>query len=186
MYIVYKITNKDTGRAYIGMTSWSAKDRLTRHIYLLRQGSHPNMHLTQDWQLGNTTLAIKTVARYENKADALAHETRLTQRQRNPYNIKTGRPGAMKGYAKHRFKNGRAYLYSEIVELHRTHSLRELIARYGCGGPMISMIGHGHRYTREAPQTSFDDVYFDDETTVMARRVARSQLKKVYAGASRV
>lgn len=179
MYNVYKITNHDTGRAYIGMTSLPTNKRLVRHLYLLRTGTHPNTHLTEDWALGNTSLTIKKIASYETKAEAKDHETRLIQRQKNPYNVRTGLPGAMKGYTRPVFKNARAYLYSEIAELHSTHSLRELIERYGCGGPMISMIGHGHRFA-DAPETSFDDVFFDEATKVMVKRPAKSSMKAFY------
>lgn len=181
-YTIYRITNQDTGRTYIGMTRRDIAIRFGDHRRALRRGTHINEWLQKDWDAGNRALTVTVVTTAPDHETAKKIETRLINLQDNAYNIAKGKPGSLVGYLRHAFRNnGRAYIYAEI-EAQRGRPTRELRDKYGCSQPLVSMIWNGHR-TAPTPLTSFADVFIDDDTCVQHIKPKRSRFINLYQGA---
>lgn len=178
MYSIYKITNRDTGRTYIGMTEKPVEFRFRKHIRGLRAGEHVNDHMQADWNLGHSFVVVKLASR-KHKDVAKRLETQLMNLEDNPYNIAMGNPGDMVGYQAHRFTDeNRPYMYAEINRMRQEKSA-DVRKRFNISAPMVSMIQTGMR-TAPEPQTSFADVFFCDQTQVRVENPPASGFLRLY------
>jgi hypothetical protein len=179
MFNIYKITNRDTGRVYIGMTEKTIHARFRRHMLRLRDGSHVNIHLQADFNRGHSFIITKITHRKHKHAKSL--ETKLMNEIENTYNIARGNPGDMAGYLAYRFTDAnRSYMYAEIIDM-RDKPGKEVRPRFNISQPMVSMIQLGHRKAGP-PQTTFRDVFFCDQTEVKVAVPPVSNFLRVYLG----
>lgn len=184
MYSIYKITNLDNSRTYIGMTEHPVKNRFKKHISELRRGVHVNKEMQADWDEGHTLTVSKQAWRKE-KSNAKALETKLMNLEVMPYNIAKGNDGDLKGLRTDKFNNNsRPYVYSEVKKL---IGLPQQLAmdHFNISQVMVSLIQNGHRVTVD-PQTSFKDTFSCFLTQVKAANAAPSNMIAMYREAANV
>lgn len=84
-YSIYTITNNETGRVYVGMTT-VPQQRFRDHLSYLRQGKHANPGLLADYRLGHTFSYSVILTDIADRWTAKAAESDLIAATANAYN----------------------------------------------------------------------------------------------------
>jgi len=84
-YAIYTITNDQTGRIYVGMTT-KPKTRFLGHLKDFRLGKHKNPGLMADYRNGHTFTYSVVMTDIEDKWTAKAAESDLIVGTPNAYN----------------------------------------------------------------------------------------------------
>jgi hypothetical protein len=145
-YQIYRITNTSNGRVYVGMTKKSLKHRLYEHMKTLGYRAHQNDGMQADYDSGDVRWVIERITGSDDRKVAKEIETSCIDKETNPYNIATGKPGAFIGRGGHRWTDKiRPYIYSEIIRLGKTESNYNTAKRFGCSTTLVSFIRNGLR-----------------------------------------
>lgn len=85
---IYKIVNSRNKRVYVGSAS-NFQRRFTEHLKALRDGTHHNQQLQNDWDLyGEDCFTFKVVEVVEDKSVLLDVEKEHIHQYKRPYNHK--------------------------------------------------------------------------------------------------
>jgi len=79
---IYTITNRRTGRVYIGATAKTIAERWARHRYMLNTGRHHNKQLQADWNIYGAHSFKFAVLEVVEDADQVFEREREWQRRR--------------------------------------------------------------------------------------------------------
>lgn len=97
---IYRVTNKENGRTYIGKTGTSFGDRWDCHRSQLRGGYHDNPHLQKEWnEYGEDSFEFEIVEAVEDASLLNDLEIRYIKEYRNRgicYNILDGGDGGFR------------------------------------------------------------------------------------------
>lgn len=164
-YHLYRITNKNTGRTYIGLTQGPVAVRFGRHMSRLASRTHHSEAMQLDYDAGHA-FEVESVASLSGKDVAMAAEMQLAQSEPEPYNVKTGRRGDMSHVLSTSRKFNKNYIYPEVIALRGKLKQDAIAKRYGISQSMVTLIQNGHRTADHVPETSFAEVFCDTDTVV--------------------
>ncbi len=118
---VYTITNRHTGRVYIGATAKTIAERWQRHRYMLDTGRHHNKHLQADWnRYGAHSFKFAILEVVNDGEQAFEREREWQRRRYTPEGLYNPDPDAtLSGSGGLLRRRGPEYERSELLALYR-------------------------------------------------------------------